>query len=81
MAKDRLYDEDTENLATGRKMASAAKPEVLVDYDDGVNKAHANLQAAKAVGLYNEDFYRGFCACLQGFGRARRVGGELNERT
>lgn len=76
MTDDKLYGEGTENLATGQKTASAAKPDVLVDYDDGVNKAHANLQAAKAVGLYNEDFYRGFCACLQGFGQAKRVGGD-----
>lgn len=73
MANDKLYRIGPEKRATGLKTASAAKPEVLVDYDDGVNKAHANLRAAKAAGLYNADFYRGFCACLQGFGQARRV--------
>ena len=43
----------------------------LIDYADGERKAHGNLQAAKIVGLYNDDFYRGFCACLRGFGEAR----------
>ena len=49
---------------------------ILIDYDEGERKAHEQLQHAKIAGLYNRDFYRGFCACLQGFGQARRVGGE-----
>ena len=44
---------------------------ILIDYDEGERKAHENLQAAKIVGLYNDDFYRGFCACLRGFGEVK----------
>lgn len=52
---------------------------ILIDYDEGVRKAHENLQAAKIVGLYNDDFYRGFCACLRGFGEVE-VEAHLQER-
>lgn len=72
--KDKLYRIGPEKRTTGRLGASAGTPErVLVDYDDGVRKAHEELQHAKVAGEFNEDFYRGFCACMRGFGRAREV--------
>lgn len=72
----RLYVINEKKRAVGTSGTSAAvsgagnKARRLFDYDDGCMKAHQQLRAAKAVGLYSEDFYRGFCACMKGFGEA-----------
>ena len=51
----------------------------LIDYDEGVRLAHERLQVAKIRGEYNQDFYRGFCCCMRGFGEAK-VEAVLQER-
>ena len=51
----------------------------LIDYDEGVRLAHERLQVAKIRGEYNQDFYRGFCCCMRGFGESK-VAVVLQER-